>query len=666
MFDRIRRRFAVPALIGASLGLAGFSAAWAQSETQPLTPEPAASETDMPEIEPAEGGLTRDDVEGFLDGFVPYALSEGDIAGAVVTVVEDGEILLSKGYGYSDLETRAPVDPARTLFRPGSISKLFTWTAVMQLVQSGDVSLDEDVNAYLDFEIPEHEGGPITLRHVMTHTAGFEETAKWILLEDLEQFPDLETYLKENLPPRVFDSGTMPAYSNYATALAGYIVAQVSGVSFDDYLDANIFDPLGMTRSTFRQPIPDDLDAEMSKGYMTASDGEPREFELVTPAPAGSLSATGEDMGRFMIAHLQGGGALLDSATAEQMHTTADRKFPPLNAMMLGFYEQDRNGYSVIGHGGDTIAFHSDLSLFLDEGVGLYISMNSAGAEGASGKIRSALYEAFADRYFPDQDEQDAPTLDTAAEHGAMVAGLYESSRGSFHNFLTSLSLVGQLKVSMNEDNELIAPLITETSGAPTRWREVEPFVWQAVNGQDRLTAKMEDGEVVALTMEPVSPIMALLPVPWWKSSGLLMPLLIVALIALALTALLWPVRAIVRWRYRSPFPLEGRTAAAYRAVRAVSGLTLVYLGLWAFLIIFLMSDFTRLTDATHLPLRLLQFAMIIPLGGLVLSLWNAFQVWTGASSWFGKLWSVVLIVAFLIVIWFASAGNLFSFTLQF
>ena len=124
------------------------------------------------------GTLTRQDLAAWLDGFMPYAIGRGDIPGAVVVVVKDGEVLLQKGYGYADVAKRTPVDPATTLFRPGSVSKLFTWTAVMQLVEQGKLDLDADINQYLDFKVPPYDGKPVTLRNIMTHTSGIEETAR--------------------------------------------------------------------------------------------------------------------------------------------------------------------------------------------------------------------------------------------------------------------------------------------------------------------------------------------------------------------------------------------------------------------------------------------------------------------------------------------------------
>src|SRR5438094_2670439 len=149
---------------------------------------------------------TKEDVEAWLDGFTPYALQRGDVAGAVVVVVKDGQVLLAKGYGYADVAARKPVDPERTLFRAGSVSKLFTWTAVMQLVEQGKLDLDADVNGYLDFKIPPRNGKPITLRNLMTHTPGFDETIRALIIADPKDLLTLEAGLKHWIPPRVTDA----------------------------------------------------------------------------------------------------------------------------------------------------------------------------------------------------------------------------------------------------------------------------------------------------------------------------------------------------------------------------------------------------------------------------------------------------------------------------
>lgn len=280
-----------------------------QAATASVPPAPDASATPpaAPAV-PADGraALTRADAEAWLDGLMPYAIGRGNIPGAVVVIVKDGNVLLQKGYGYADLEKRTPVDPATTLFRPGSVSKLFTWTAVMQLVEQGKLDLDADVNQYLDFKIPPRKDKPVTLRQILTHTTGMEEYVRGLITADPTDAVTLENYIKSWTPTRIFDAGTTPAYSNYATTLAGYIVQRVSGQPFDDYIEQHIFQPLNMQHASFRQPLPAKLLPHMSKGYKVGAD-QPQGFEIVNPAPAGSLSASGQDMGQFMIAHLQNG-----------------------------------------------------------------------------------------------------------------------------------------------------------------------------------------------------------------------------------------------------------------------------------------------------------------------------------------------------------------------
>ena len=219
-----------------------------------------------------------------------YAIRRDDIAGAVLVVVKDGKIIFQRGYGYADLKKRTPVIPDLTMFRPGSTSKLFTWTAVMQQVQAGKIDLDADVNTYLDFKINEPLG-KITMRNLMTHTAGWEEVARDTLVAKVSDLYPLHDYLVKRQPPQIYKPGSTIAYSNYGAALAGYIVQRVSGMPFDDYIATHIFKPLHMLHSTFVQPLPANLAPDMAQGYKQASSDKPVPFELVVPTPAGAASA---------------------------------------------------------------------------------------------------------------------------------------------------------------------------------------------------------------------------------------------------------------------------------------------------------------------------------------------------------------------------------------
>ncbi len=241
--------------------------------------------------------MTAQDLSAFFAGLVPYALHRADIPGGVIVITKDGKIIFAKGYGYADVEHSRLVDPATTVFRPGSVSKLFTWTAVMQLVQAGKIDLDADVNKYIDFAIPPFEGKPVTMRDLMTHTPGFEETVRDLLVDRADQVLPIDVYLKRRLPTRIFPPGKIIAYSNYGATLAGYIVQRVSGEKFEDYVAKHVFAPLKMTHSTFVQPLPAKLAPLMATGYLEAGADTTKPFEFVDTAPAGVVEFDGHRHG---------------------------------------------------------------------------------------------------------------------------------------------------------------------------------------------------------------------------------------------------------------------------------------------------------------------------------------------------------------------------------
>jgi CubicO group peptidase (beta-lactamase class C family) len=632
----------------------------------PATAAPAAPTA--PTAEAVTPPLIAEDVNAWLDGYMPYALHTGDIAGAVVAVVKDGQIVTERGFGYSDVAKRTPVDPKLTLFRPGSVSKLITWTAVMQLVEQGKIDLDGDVNQYLDFKIPVREGQPVTMRNLMQHVAGFEEQAKGILSND-PKFPRFEQLLKQWVPQRVFAPGTTPAYSNYGASLAGYIVQRVSGESFDDYLDKHIFAPLDMQHSSFRQPLPAGLEPLMSKGYTVASD-PPKPYEFIGPAPAGSLASSGEDMAHFMIAHLQNGeyhgNRILKAETAEMMHNSPLTLLPPLNRMELGFFETNVNGREVIAHLGDTGAFHTSLHLFLKEGVGFYVSFNSPGKAGAVGGLRGALFTDFADRYFPLVEKTNSIDEKTAAAHAAMLKGNWNNSRASQSSFLALLGLVGQSKAGVGSKGELVLEF-KGLNGKPRHWTETAPFLWIDPDSHERLAAKVVDGKVVRFSIDGISPFMVFSRVPWYTNSAWLLPLLYVSLAALLLTALFWPITAIVRRSYGAKLALGPVELRAYRLGKVGAILSLAALGVWVVTLALMFKDFNNLSAKFDLTVRFAQvFGVIGFFGGLALVLWNLRTVWGGQRRWPAKAWSIVLVISALVLLWVAFVFHLFSFGLYY
>src|SRR5690606_25814043 len=266
--------------------------------------------------------------------------------------------------------------------------------------------------------------------------------------------------------------------------------------------------------------------AKMSKGYSKASDGEPKGYEFISLAPAGSLASTGADMARFMIAHLQegayGDARILGADTARAMHSTGQASIGPLNRMMLGFYETSVNGHRAIAHGGDTQWFHSDLQLFPDDGIGLFVSMNSSGSNGATGHIRYALARDFADRYLPGGPAQQAAgvSAEDAKLHAQQLAGSYTRSRRPDSNFMSLVNMLGPVKVVANEDDTVSITMALGPGGAPKKWREVAPYLWQDTTSTDRLAVDVVDGRITRFSMEPYAPIMVFQKLSTWQSLG--------------------------------------------------------------------------------------------------------------------------------------------------
>jgi hypothetical protein len=404
----------------------------------------------------------------------------------------------------------------------------------------------------------------------------------------------------------------------------------------------------------------------MSKGYRTAS-GEPGGFEIVGPAPAGSLSSPGEDMAHFMIAHLQGGEyhgkRILSAATAQQMHDSPLTVLPPMNRMELGFFETNINGREVIGHLGDTEYFHTSLHLFLKENVGFYVSFNSLGKEGAAGNLRSALFQNFADRYFPGPAATGRVDAKTAAADAALMSGSWANSRNSQSNFLSLVGFLGQVKVGADKKGELLVPALKGLDGQPRHWVEIAPFVWLDTQSHDRLAAKVVDGKPVRWSFDLLSPFMVFDRVPWYANGAWLMPLFVASVGALLLTVLLWPVTYWVRRRYQAPLQLNPASLKAYRWSKIAALLILAALGLWV-LALALMLKNNNYLDGRLDPLLWWNeiFGAVAFFGGLIAMLWNLRTVWTGGRRWPARLWSVVLSLAALTVLWVALIFKLIHF----
>ena len=435
----------------------------------------------------------------------------GDAApGATVAIVSGDDIALAKGYGHADVETGRRMDEKETATRIGSVSKLVTWTAVMQGVQDGVLELDADVNGYLEdssVTIPDTYSDPVTLRHLGTHTAGFSVVPSPGLVTNSNALTSLETALVEDQPDRIRPPGEAVAYSNWGATLAGHIVAEAYDTTFEEYVQSNICGPLGMDHSTFRQPVPADHPGDLAAPHDSSGDGITRADPVyINWGPAGSMSATALDMAAFMRAHLgYGTDAILNSETMETMHSRQYGRHSAVNGLRYGFFEYGPPSGSYIGHSGGTVYYTAWLGLLPDHDVGVFIGFN--GLEDPVTPAAEILTEY---GLFPETPTPDPTTARASRERAEAVAGEYKSTAYAFENDWRQVTgLLSRLSVDATGDGGLV----TQTMGGDAiEWVETEPYVYHERNGDDVLAVDIADGRVTQLYLNS-QPSTTFLPV---------------------------------------------------------------------------------------------------------------------------------------------------------
>ncbi len=502
-------------------------------------------------------------LEAFMDGVMAATLRDKHIVGATVSIIQDGKPLLVKGYGFSDEAKQIPVQPRQDLFRIGSISKMFTWVSVMQLVAQGKLDLHADINTYLkDFQIPNTYPEPITLKNIMTHTPGFEDRFVGLFGRDTASMRPLGQLLAEDIPARVRKPGTYASYSNHGTALAAYLVELVSGMDFNDYVEKNIIAPLGMTSTSLRQPLPANLASRMSKGYKyTGGKYQEENFEFVPLYPAGSVSTTATDMILLMRAFLENGkvngASILDSATLALMKTPAHRHHPAVNPMRHGFMDVSRGGVEVIGHGGDTFWFHSMMALFPQSNVGFFVSFNTD----KGGGVYLDVMTEFMDRYFPESDK--APVIKVSKDYLNQFVGKYRANRHSYTDFTSVVAMMNDATVSLLDSTGLKM----QAGERLYEYVPVDSLVFREKNSTSLVVfEKNQEGEVAQLFVGNM-PIFSLYKVTGLKSAELHLFIFGAAIFLGLLAILFWPFVALSRIGYQShrftkPMPFNARLVA--------------------------------------------------------------------------------------------------------
>jgi len=452
-------------------------------------------------------------LEAFVDGWVADALAREHVAGATVSVVQNGQVALKKGYGFADLSPRRAVDPDKTLFRIGSISKTFTWILLMKEVEAGRIRLDRPINLYLPEKVRlPSQARDVTVASLLNHTSGFEDRALGQLFEnDPRRIRPLDLYLRQERPSRERRNGAISSYSNYGAALAGAAVAFVGRKTFERRVEDEIAGPLGMTSTTFREPrperrglpaaMPERLRDDVAIGYGWRDSGfVPDDYEYIGQiAPAGSASSTAGDMSRYMLMLLNDGswnGATVFGPRTARAFRSPMRMTPEgINGWAHGFMTFDLpGGYRGFGHLGDTLAFHSAMLLIPELNLGVFISANGEAGGKVAALLPSALVRQF---YAPPGIFPRAGSSDLAAA-ADVFAGDYLSTRRAYGGLEGFVGLMaGGSSVTVTPGGRLLTSRMGETRA----WVPEGPVSegrFISTTGDRRLAFHMVDGAAVS------------------------------------------------------------------------------------------------------------------------------------------------------------------------
>jgi len=501
--------------------------------------------------EASADALTPGAFGAFADSIMTAHLAAHHIPGAVLVAVKDGAVFFARGYGVANLDRNVPVDPDRTMFRVASVSKLVTATAAMQLVEQGSLALDRDVNAYLtDFQIPATYPEPVTLFHLLTHTAGFDE--RGIDRKSLSApTGSLGDYLARRMPPRIMPPGQFICYSNHGMALAGHLVERAAGEPFERYVATHVFQPLGMERSSFAflpEPVSD-----LATGYSYGASGyRPVPAEYIRTVPASMLSMTGADAARFMLAHLQDGrlgeSRILADSTARRMHARQFAQDPSLSGIAFGFWERFERGERALWHDGDRAGFGSLLYLLPDRGFGMFVAYNSRGG----GEARGDLVRVFHQRFGAAATDSGATALAGAAAppfHGdgpplQRFAGTYLFNRYS-HRSLEKLVTLGRgTKVTIGHGDTLEVNGETFARVGPLRFRSARGGGLVFRVDRSGAVTHLFAGRTIARVYERL---------PWYATDRAQLAAVVMIVLGFLIAIVVWPLFALMRRRARRP-----------------------------------------------------------------------------------------------------------------
>lgn len=511
-----------------------------------------------------------------IDSVVPALMKKYDVPGLALVVVRGDSVLLLRGYGVARVTDSARVDPARTIFRTASVAKLFVATAVMQQIEAGKLQPNADVNTYLGFRVPPTWPQPITLEHLLTHTAGFDERVIGYGAPSVDAIGDLGQHLAANLPNRGWPPGRVIGYSNYGMSLAAHTVERVSGMPFDRYARERIFSPLGMTR-TFYLRVPDSLTPNLAAGHRCTDRCVPAPVVYSRPYPVGLAFTTAADMARFLSAQLSGARLMSEAARAEmqRQHFTADSG---VAGMSYAWFNQVNRGRRVLAHGGNVPGINNLAAIVPSENLGFYFVTN-----GGRTVLGTVLRDTLLALLLPARSTPAPRTATLSETYVKSLAGNYQMTRYAHRTIEAFPSLFASSVVLRANGSRLVLPY---PDGA-LEFAPVDSLHFREIDG-DREIAFLRDGSGrVTMLAAPVPVFGAELPATLERRSWhegayfmneyvswlLLGPLISLALMGIVSLGVWW-------WRTRRSSPPAARHGV-WPAVSIVGAVAFNALWLW-------------------------------------------------------------------------------------
>jgi len=436
----------------------------------------------------------------FLDAETARLAAQHNTPGAVVVWVQDGNVRYQLSHGYGSLPDREPIHPETSLMRIGSVAKPFTGLAALSLVDEGLLDLDADVNGYFDQPlIPETFDRPVTLRHLLTHTPGFDDFSIGKSTHTREELPPLSESVRSLLPRRIAPPGEFASYSNYGVLLAGYLVERTGSAGFNSVITDRLFAPLQMNDTTF-DPGEQVLDCVV-KGYFRVG-GEFTEvpFDYVKDGPAGQMLTTMADLTRFM-EFVTASGPLPDEQQAlkerflwgSQIQYTHHPKLR--EGMGFLWTVMEWSGHPVVGHDGGYPGLMARLMIFPGHNAAMFVFTNTMNPW-----FLSDVTEMMVDAFLPDAPSDPAAnaTVEPFDDGRSLrdFAGHFRDtrySRDSMSKIAIMMGMVGEMSLWITDDGYLGMP---DHTGATRRLERVDTLLFASIDDDYHLAFREEGGRI--------------------------------------------------------------------------------------------------------------------------------------------------------------------------